>query len=270
VFQRREAVVRQPSAPDRADPGLASVRGLDWLGPNRRREGCIHVHQTYRCAARSAGCRSPAQGCLVAPPTLRGATAQKVASKLISAGFVKEVKAKASNPVWRRDEESGASYALKLTAAGAKAITVDDAAEPEDAGEESAALANRDQAAILSKLDATDARPAEAIGPGPTGPSAPRGGSKLARVIALLERDRGATIEELIAATGSLARTTRAALTGLRKRGYAVAIDRSDDKRGSFYRIPAGGTGLVKGPANSETARGKEEGRSEPQAHQAA
>jgi hypothetical protein len=53
---------------------------------------------------------------LVAPPTLRGATAQKVASKLISAGFVKEVKAKASDPIWRRDEESGASYALKLRA----------------------------------------------------------------------------------------------------------------------------------------------------------
>ena len=66
--------------------------------------------------------------CLVAPPTLKGATAQKVASKLISAGFVKEVKAKASNSIWRRDEESGASYALKLTVAGAKAIAVDDAA----------------------------------------------------------------------------------------------------------------------------------------------
>ena len=74
--------------------------------------------------------------CLVAPPTLKGATAQKVASKLISAGFVREVevKAKASDPIWRRDEESGASFALKLTAAGAKAIAVDDAAEPEDAG----------------------------------------------------------------------------------------------------------------------------------------
>jgi hypothetical protein len=47
--------------------------------------------------------------CLVAPPTLKGATAQKVASKLISAGLVKEVKAKASDPVWRRDKESGAS-----------------------------------------------------------------------------------------------------------------------------------------------------------------
>ena len=102
------------------------------------------------------------------------------------------------------------------------------------------------------------------------GPSAPRGGSKLARVIALLERDHGATIAELIAATGWLAHTTRAALTGLRKRGYAVAIDRSDDKRGSFYRIPAGETGIVEGPANSETARRKEQAGSRPQAHQAA
>jgi hypothetical protein len=204
---------------------------------------------------------------LVAPPTLKGATAQKVASKLISACFVKEVKAKASDPIWRRDQESGTSYALKLTAAGAKAIVVDDAAQPDDAGGESATLANRDQAAIPSKLDAKDARPSEAMEPGSAGPSAPRGGSKLARVIGLLERDHGATVEELIAATGWLAHTTRAALTGLRKRGYAVAIDRSEDKRGSFYRIPAGETGLVEGPANSKT---KEQGRSEPQAHQAA
>ncbi len=29
--------------------------------------------------------------CLVAPPTLKGTTAQKVANKLISAGFIKEV-----------------------------------------------------------------------------------------------------------------------------------------------------------------------------------
>src|SRR3984957_9178347 len=162
---------------------------------------------------------------LVAPPTLKGATARKVASKLISAGFVKEVKAKASDPIWRRDQESGASYALKLTASGAKAIVVDDAAEPEDAGEESDALANRDQASILSKLDAKDARPVGGMEPGPAARSAPRGGSKVARVIGLLERDHGATIAELIAATGWLAHTTRAALTGLRKRGYAVAID---------------------------------------------
>jgi uncharacterized protein DUF3489 len=64
-------------------------------------------------------------------------------------------------------------------------------------------------------------------------PSAPRDGTKLARV---LQRDCGATLEELIAATDWLPHTTRAALTGLRKRGYAVTIDRSDKERGSTYR----------------------------------
>jgi hypothetical protein len=41
----------------------------------------------------------------------------------------------------------------------------------------------------------------------------------------------------LIDATGWLAHTTRAVLTGLRKRGYAVGIDRSHKERGSIYRI---------------------------------
>src|ERR1700721_2618977 len=63
--------------------------------------------------------------------------------------------------------------------------------------------------------------------------SAPRGGTKLARVLELLQRDCGATLEELIAATDWLPHTTRAALTGLRKRGCAVTIDRHDKERGS-------------------------------------
>jgi Protein of unknown function (DUF3489) len=207
--------------------------------------------------------------CLVASPTLKGGAAQKVASKLISAGFVKEVKAKSGDPIWRRDEESGASYALKLTAAGAKAIAIEHGAEPEGAGEKDDALAGRDQAALPPQME-KDAPPGEGMELGPPRPSAPRGGSKLAQVIELLERDHGATIEELIAATGWLAHTTRAALTGLRKRGYAVEIDRSDDRRGSFYRIPAGKSGLAERPANSETVRRREQRRSKPQAHQAA
>ena len=60
--------------------------------------------------------------CLVAPPALKGAAAQKVANKLISFGLVKEVKATTRAPIWRRDEEAGQSYALKLTVVGAKAI----------------------------------------------------------------------------------------------------------------------------------------------------
>ncbi len=63
-------------------------------------------------------------------------------------------------------------------------------------------------------------------------------------MIALLERPEGATLAELVASTGWLPHTTRAALTGLRKRGYAVGIDRADKARGSVYRIeptPMGG-----------------------------
>ena len=58
----------------------------------------------------------------------------------------------------------------------------------------------------------------------------------MARVLELLQRDCGATLEELIAATDWLPHTTRAALTGLRKRGCSVTIDRSDKERGSTYR----------------------------------
>ena len=58
-------------------------------------------------------------------------------------------------------------------------------------------------------------------------PTSPRGGTKIARVIELLQRGDGATLAELVAATGWLPHTTRAALTGLRKRGYAVGIDRT-------------------------------------------
>ena len=77
--------------------------------------------------------------CLVAPPTLKGGAAQKVANKLISSGFTKEVRPKAGAPIWRRDEESGEDYALKLTAAGAKAIAVAENPEREHGNEYSGA-----------------------------------------------------------------------------------------------------------------------------------
>ena len=210
---------------------------------------------------------------LVSPKSLRGGAAQKVAEKLISAGLAKETKAKRNDPIWRRDEESGASYALKLTAAGAKAIGIDERVESENAPKEDRARESGDRAAILSKMEARDA--SDAMERVPAGPSAPRGGSKLAHVIGLLQRDHGATIDELMAATGWLAHTTRAALTGLRKRGFVVAIDRSDNDRGSFYRIKAEGDGRPvarpsEGPAATPTSRKPIQRPSKPGARRAA
>jgi hypothetical protein len=110
--------------------------------------------------------------CLVAPETLKGGASQKVAKKLISMGLAKETKAKRNDPIWRRDEHSGASYALKLTVAGARAIP--------------------------SRVEARDAPDAtESVS---VGPHALRRGSKLAQVIELLQRDNGATVDELTGA----------------------------------------------------------------------
>src|SRR5688572_21556978 len=50
----------------------------------------------------------------------------------------------------------------------------------------------------------------------------PRAGSKQAIVLDLLDRPQGATLDELVAATGWLPHTTRAALTGFRKRGFEL------------------------------------------------
>ena len=83
--------------------------------------------------------------CLVVPPNLTDSAARRMADKLIAAGLVKEIKAKAGASAWRRDEESGDSYALKLTAAGAKAISVNESEEPENVHE--AAASSRQHAA---------------------------------------------------------------------------------------------------------------------------
>jgi Protein of unknown function (DUF3489) len=57
----------------------------------------------------------------------------------------------------------------------------------------------------------------------------------------MLRTTEGVTIGELAEAMGWLAHTTRAVLTGLRKRGYALTLDRSDARRGSAYRIALDG-----------------------------
>jgi Protein of unknown function (DUF3489) len=172
--------------------------------------------------------------CLTMPKSLKGSAAQKVSSKLLAAGLVREIRAKPGAPVWRRDEETETSYSLKLTTAGLKAISVDeDDVQPttSSASTSSAARANPNSAA--TEIDGLPV-PVRSVGSA----TAPREGTKMAGVVALLERDRGATLAELIAATDWLPHTVRAALTGLRKRGFVITLDRSSNERGSTYAIP--------------------------------
>ncbi len=62
--------------------------------------------------------------------------------------------------------------------------------------------------------------------------------TKNAKVVALLKRKQGATLEDLTKATGWLPHTMRAALTGLRKKGHS--IERTSVDGVSRYSIMAG------------------------------
>jgi hypothetical protein len=76
--------------------------------------------------------------CLSAPATIKGVALSKVTAKLTKLGLVREIEAKPGAPIWRRDD-AGQGYALKLTAAGLKAIAVgegsQDTIEPREPGQ---------------------------------------------------------------------------------------------------------------------------------------
>jgi hypothetical protein len=160
-------------------------------------------------------------GAVTLPEGMTEKAAQKLAAMLVERGLVQEIRAKPGMPVWRRSEK-GRSQALIITKLGRTAIKIEDDRESEDTELSAQASASTDKAAS-----------------GQSERSAPRQGSKLSIVIDLLSRKKGAGMEELIAATGWLPHTTRAALTGLRRRGYTIERERSE-KGGSVYRIVTG------------------------------
>jgi hypothetical protein len=89
--------------------------------------------------------------------------------------------------------------------------------------------------ARTAKPDPTTVR--KAITPKDT--DAIRGNSKLATVIALLRRKEGATIDQMIKATGWQSHSVRGALSGAlkKKRGLAITSAKNGDVRS--YRIGA-------------------------------
>lgn len=62
--------------------------------------------------------------------------------------------------------------------------------------------------------------------------------SKANLVLQLLQRPEGATIAHIVAATGWLPHTTRAALTGLKKKGHMVTSDKITGEE-RVYRVAA-------------------------------
>ena len=161
--------------------------------------------------------------CLVPPAGPNRSQAQRALARLLEAGLVKEIRAKAGAPIWRRDDDTGQTYALKLTAAGAKAIAVDETGsfegEAERRPDHPIVSVDRkpepcsDPAAAIDKPNSYVASP----------PTSPRGGTKIAQVIELLQRGDGANSRRAcrrhrLAAAHDAGRAHRPAQARLRRR----------------------------------------------------
>ena len=158
-------------------------------------------------------------GAAVVPDRMNKAAAAKVAASLVGKKLMREIRAKPGVPVWRQAED-GRALSLVLLRAGRDAVGVDEA--PDDGVLKSAA----------------DSQSPEAIQQDQPVSPAPRSGGKRALLLSILSGPSGATLNELMAATGWLAHTTRAALTGLRQRGYVLERMKQPDHPTS-WRITA-------------------------------
>src|SRR5829696_7584486 len=164
-------------------------------------------------------------GFAVLPEGVRAASVNAAVIRLSKLGFLRQVRVKRDQPHWLTDEE-GRRIGLKITTAGLAAIGVGD----DGKGEEQPAPEPK-------RRGKKAAEPGEAQRE--TG--APRG-SKRSQIIALMQGGTGATLNDMIEATGWLPHTTRAALTGLRHKGYAIAKSRNA-RAETVYRIDAAGEG---------------------------
>jgi hypothetical protein len=136
--------------------------------------------------------------------------AKKAVEQLIKKGLVEETPDAIKTTAWREDGDT--RFGAVITDAGRAAINAEE--QDADSGAE----------------QSVPKQPQPEPGPRVT---------KRSLLIDLLKREGGASLDEMITATGWLPHTTRAAMTGLRKSGMDVTSDKVDGTR--RYRIAEAG-----------------------------
>ena len=160
------------------------------------------------------------------PEGLVGAAAKMVVGKLIARGWLEEVEAnlRRGEPMWRETGD-GHGTTLIATEAGLEAIGI----EPLAAS--AVASVRKAKPKPVQMPDDTDAAKPVAI----------CAGTKQAQIIAMLQRPEGATVAEMVEATGWLAHTVRGCISGALKKklGLPIAAEKVEG-RGMVYRLPEG------------------------------
>ncbi len=88
-----------------------------------------------------------------------------------------------------------------------------------------AAWDTNDGLALAAAMDALrSAMPMRAMAPRPTGPRPPRQGTKQQQVLAMLRRPEGATVAQIMGATGWQPHTVRGFLGGLARKGITIEV----------------------------------------------
>ena len=157
------------------------------------------------------------------PDGLHGAAAKKSVAAMIARGWLQEVEAdlRRGDPLWRETGD-GHGTTLVATEAGLEAIGI----EP---------------VAANTVTNPRKARPDPA--PTPQSSDAPkpvavRAGTKQAQIIALLQRPEGASIGEIVEATGWQAHSIRGMISGALKKKLGLPVTSVKELgRGSVYRI---------------------------------
>ncbi len=164
----------------------------------------------------------PGNLALPLPEGLVGAAAKMVVGKMIARGWLEEVEAnlRRGEPMWRETSD-GHGATLIATEAGLEAIGI----EP---------------VVVNAVASARKAKPAQTPGDADTGkPVTIRAGTKQAQIIAMLQRPEGASIAEIVAATGWLAHTVRGSISGALKKKLGLSIIAEKvEGRGTVYRLP--------------------------------
>ncbi len=164
----------------------------------------------------SAGAKRADNIAMPLPNGLAGAAAKMAVNKMIEHGWLQEVDAnlRRGEPLWRETGD-GHGTTLVVTDAGLLAIGI----EP----------------MVVKTMAAVHKTNAET--PVPKLPK-PRAGTKQAMLITLLRAPNGATMDEIVAATGWRAHTASGAMSGeLGKKLGLIVTSAKEEGRGRVYRI---------------------------------
>ncbi len=169
-------------------------------------------------------------GMLLPPPASVRARGKALA-KLLRHGMVEECPATTPDQAWRESDD-GHGIALRIVEAGREALGLAESADP--AKEAASRDANADEGSEAKEAETPpDTAPSsEADAAQQSAPFAPgiKPGTKQARLVDLLSRPWGMSIADLSRQLDWQPHTFRAALSGLREKGYAVTGTK--DERG--------------------------------------